>query len=87
MLETVNVDTSPLSQSYLNTDIDIHEREEKLYAKIFDPAEFEGKTKEDLIFFECDYIMRCISGIFYGKQIRLKNLGNIISIGNSETKN
>ena len=40
MLETVNVDTSPLSQSYLNTYIYIHKIEEKLYAKIFDPAEF-----------------------------------------------
>ena len=89
MLETTRVDTniSPLTQSYLNTDIDIHDKEEKLYAKIFDPAEFEGKTKDDLYFFDCDYILRCISGPFYGKQIRLKDLGNIITIGNSETKN
>ena len=42
MLETTRVDTniSPLSQSYLNTDMDIHDKDEKLYAKIFDPAEF-----------------------------------------------
>ena len=89
MLETTRVDTniSPLSQSYLNTDMDIHDKDEKLYAKIFDPAEFEGKTKDDLYFFDCDYILRCISGPFYGKQIRLKELGNIITIGNSEAKN
>ena len=50
MIETTRVDTniSPLSQSYENTDLDAHEREEKLYAKIFDPSEFEGKTKDDL---------------------------------------
>ena len=59
----------------------------KLYAKIFDSIEFEGKTKDDLIFFECDYILRCISGPFFGKQIRLKDLGNIITIGNSESNN
>ena len=89
MLETTRVDTniSPLSQSYLNTDMDIHDKDEKLYAKIYDPAEFEGKTKDDLYFFDCDYILRCISGPFYGKQIRLKELGNIITIGNSEAKN
>ena len=88
MIETTRVDTniSPLSQSYENTDLDAHEREEKLYAKIFDPSEFEGKTKEDLVFFDCDYILRCISGPFYGRQIRLKDLGDNISIGQSEKK-
>ena len=52
MIETGRADTniSPLSQSYENTDLDAHEREEKLYAKIFDPSEFEGKTKDDLVF-------------------------------------
>ena len=90
MIETaqVNANISPLlSQPYINNDIDVHDKEEKLYAKIFDQAEFEGKTKDDLYFFDCDYILRCISGPFYGKQIRLKDLGNIITIGNSETKN
>jgi serine/threonine protein phosphatase PrpC/pSer/pThr/pTyr-binding forkhead associated (FHA) protein len=55
-----------------------------LYAKIFDPSEFEGKTKDDLIFFDCDYILRCISGPFYNRQIRLKDLGDTITIGQSE---
>ena len=89
MLETTRVDAniSTLSQSYINNELDTHDKEERLYAKIFDPADFEGKTKDDLIFFDCDYILRCISGPFYGKQIRLKDLGNEISIGNSETKN
>ena len=89
MLETTQreANISPLSQTYINTELDIHDKDEKLYAKIFDPTEFEGKTKDDLIFFECDYILRCISGPFYGKQIRLKDLGNNITIGNSETKN
>ncbi len=88
MIETTRVDTniSPLSQSYENTDLDAHEREEKLYAKVFDPSEFEGKTKDDLVFFDCDYILRCISGPFYGKQIRLKDLGNVITIGSSEKR-
>ena len=88
MIETTRVDTniSPLSQSYDNTELDAHEREEKLYAKIFDPSEFEGKTKDDLVFFDCDYILRCISGPFYGRQIRLKDLGDSITIGYSETK-
>jgi serine/threonine protein phosphatase PrpC len=86
MIETTRVDTniSPLSQSYENTDLEGHEREEKLYAKIFDPSEFEGKTKDDLIFFDCDYILRCISGPFYNRQIRLKDLGDTITIGQSE---
>ena len=72
MLETTHTDAniSPLSQTYINTELDSHEKEEKLYAKIFDPTEFEGKTKDDLIFFDCDYILRCISGPFFGKQIR-----------------
>ena len=89
MLETAHLESniSPLSQSFLNVDLDIHEREEKLYAKIFDPSEFEGKTKDDLFFFDCDYILRCISGPFYGKQIRLNNLGDNITIGNSQEKN
>ena len=89
MLETTRVDTniSPLSQSYINTEIDAHDKEEKLFAKIFDPAEFEGKTKDDIYFFDCDYILRCVSGPFFGKQIRLKDLGNTITIGNSEIKN
>ena len=89
MIETTRVDTniSPLSQSYENTDLDTHEREEKLYARIFDPSEFEGKTKDDLIFFDCDYILRCVSGPFYGRQIRLKDLGDNITIGFSENKN
>ena len=88
MIETTRVDTniSPLSQSYENTDLDAHEREEKLYAKVFDPSEFEGKTKDDLVFFDCDYILRCISGPFYGKQIRLKDLGTVITIGSSEKR-
>ena len=88
MIETGRADTniSPLSQSYENTDLDAHEREEKLYAKIFDPSEFEGKTKDDLVFFDCDYILRCVSGPFYGRQIRLKNLGDNISIGSSESQ-
>ena len=89
MIETttrVDSNISPLSQSYDNTDLDAHEREEKLYAKIFDPSEFEGKTKDDLVFFDCDYILRCISGPFYGRQIRLKNLGDNITIGSSESK-
>ena len=88
MIETTRVDTniSPLSQSYDNTELDAHEREEKLYAKIFDPSEFEGKTKDDLVFFDCDYILRCISGPFYGRQIRLKDLGDSITIGYSESK-
>ena len=86
MIETTRVDTniSPLSQSYENTDLDAHEREEKLYAKIFDPSEFEGKTKDDLVFFDCDYILRCISGPFYNRQIRLKDLGDTITLGQSE---
>ena len=89
MIETTRTDAniSPLSQSYINNELDIHDKEEKLYAKIFDSTEFEGKTKDDLIFFECDYILRCISGPFFGKQIRLKDLGNIITIGNSESNN
>jgi serine/threonine protein phosphatase PrpC len=88
MIETTRVDTniSPLSQSYDNTELDVHEREEKFYAKIFDPSEFEGKTKDDLVFFDCDYILRCISGPFYGRQIRLKDLGESITIGYSENK-
>ena len=87
MIETSRADTniSPLSQSYDNTDLDAHEREEKLYAKIFDPSEFEGKTKDDLVFFDCDYILLCISGPFYGRQIRLKDLGDSITIGYSES--
>ena len=87
MIETTRVDTniSPLSQSYENAELDTHEREEKLYAKIFDPSEFEGKTKDDLVFFDCDYILRCISGPFYGRQIRLKDLGDSITIGSSES--
>ena len=89
MLESTHGDAniSPLSQTYINTELESHEKDEKLYAKIFDPTEFEGKTKDDLIFFDCDYILRCISGPFFGKQIRLKDLGNIITIGKSETKN
>ena len=89
MLETTHTDAniSPLSQTYINTELDSHEKEEKLYAKIFDPTEFEGKTKDDLIFFDCDYILRCISGPFFGKQIRLKDLGNTITIGKSELNN
>ena len=88
MIETTRADTniSPLSQSYENADLDVHEREEKLYAKVFDPSEFEGKTKEDLVFFDCDYILRCVSGPFYGRQIRLKDLGENITIGSSEKK-
>ena len=89
MLETTRVDTniSPLSQSYINTENDAHDKEEKLFAKIFDPTEFEGKTKDDIYFFDCDYILRCVSGPFFGKQIRLKDLGSTITIGNSEVKN
>ena len=89
MIETSRIDAniSPLSQTFINNDIDVHDKDEKLFAKIFDPAEFEGKTKEDLFFFDCDYILRCIAGPFYGKQIRLKDLGNIITVGNSESKN
>ena len=88
MIETTRADTniSPLSQSYENTDLDVHDREEKLYAKVFDPSEFEGKTKEDLVFFDCDYILRCVSGPYYGRQIRLKDLGENITIGSSENK-
>ena len=50
MIETSRIDAniSPLSQAFINNDIDIHDKDEKLFAKIFDPAEFEGKTKEDL---------------------------------------
>ena len=61
MLETTQreANISPLSQTYINTELDIHDKDEKLYA----------------------------SGPFYGKQIRLKDLGNNITIGNSETKN
>ena len=89
MIETSRIDAniSPLSQTFIINDIDIHDKDEKLFAKIFDQAEFEGKTKEDLFFFDCDYILRCIAGPFYGKQIRLKDLGNIITVGNSESKN
>jgi hypothetical protein len=89
MIESSNLEpnTSPIIHNLENNDIDIHERDEKLYAKIFEPSEFEGKTKDDLIFFDCDYLLRCISGPFYGKQIRLKNLGDSISIGFDEAKN
>ena len=88
MIETtrVNANLSPLSQLYDNAELDAHEREEKLYAKIFDPSEFEGKTKDDLVFFDCDYILRCVSGPFYGRQIRLRDLGDSITIGYSESK-
>ena len=74
MIETTRVDSniSPLSQSYDNTELDTHEREEKLYAKIFDPSEFEGKTKDDLVFFDCDNILCGISGPIYVRQIGLK---------------
>ena len=87
MIETTHIDSniSPLFQSYENTELDNHEREEKIYAKIFDPSEFEGKTKDDLVFFDCDYILLCISGPFYGRQIRLKDLGDSITIGYSES--
>jgi serine/threonine protein phosphatase PrpC len=58
--------------------------ENKLYAKIFDPSEYKGISKNDITFYECDYIFRCVDGDFIGKQCELKKIGNTIIIGNDK---
>ena len=59
-------------------------QDEITYAKLFKPSEFEGKRLEDLPFFDCDYLFRCIEGPFCGKQVRLRDFGNQIIIGSKE---
>lgn len=61
--------------------------EDKIYAKLINFADYQGKTKNDLTFFECDYIIRCVDGPFEGRQYLLGDLGKEITIGSNESCN
>jgi serine/threonine protein phosphatase PrpC len=61
--------------------------EDRLWARNVETLEFNGKSKNDLSFFECDYIIRCVDGPYEGRQFRMRDLGNEFSIGSNESCN
>ncbi len=61
------------------------QEEKKIYAKLHtntEPVEFS-----DLCTTPCDYILRCVEGPYEGRQIRLNDLGNEITIGSDQSCN
>src|SRR5574344_603850 len=60
--------------------------EDKIYAQLMNEKLYAGKSKADLSFFECDYIIRCVDGPFEGRQYRINDLGKEIVIGSDESK-
>jgi serine/threonine protein phosphatase PrpC len=59
----------------------------KVYAKLITPEEFNGISLKDISQFPCDYILRCIEGRYEGRQFLLSSLGEIITIGTSDECN
>lgn len=64
--------------------MEMDDNEKINYAKIFKPDTSANMTLEDLSFFPTDYLMRCVEGNYTGRQMRLKELGNEIIIGDSD---
>lgn len=63
----------------------MYEDEEKpLYAKVISSSQ-TPLTLNDLTYFPTDYILRCMDGPYEGRQLRLKDLGNDITIGDSDS--
>lgn len=67
-----------------NTNIEMDDNEKINYAKIFKADPNVNLTLSDLSYFPTDYIMRCVEGNYQGRQIRIKELGDEIYIGDSE---
>ena len=59
----------------------------KVYAKLITPEEFNGISINDISYFPCDYILRCIEGRYEGRQFLLSSLGDTIIIGTSDECN
>ena len=56
----------------------------KIYAKLFDKTEYKNQRLTDITFYPCNYILRCIDGVFEGKQLRLQPLGKRIIVGSEQ---
>jgi serine/threonine protein phosphatase PrpC len=61
--------------------------EKKLYAKIVDKDDYKGVSLDDITFFPCDYILRCVDGPYEGRQLRMRELGCEIIIGSDQECN
>ena len=75
-------------ENYISDELNDTSTEKKVYAKLFNVSDYKGKTKNDITYYECEYILRCIDGDFTGKQCELRKIGRNIIIGNDkETSN
>ena len=75
-------------ENYISDELNDSSTEKKVYAKLFNVSDYKGKTKNDITYYECEYILRCIDGDFTGKQCELRKIGRNIIIGNDkETSN
>ena len=59
----------------------------KIYAKLITPEEFNNISLKEISGFPCDYILRCTEGRYEGRQFLLSSLGDTITIGSSEECN
>ena len=59
--------------------------EKKTYAKLYNFT--ENIELKDIPFIPCDYILRCVDGPYEGRQIRIKDLGDEITIGSESSCN
>ena len=70
--------------NYITDELNDSSNEKRVYAKLFDVNEYKEKTKYDITYYECEYILRCIDGDFIGKQCELRKIGNTIIMGNDK---
>ena len=70
--------------NYITDELNDSSNEKRVYAKLFDVDEYKEKTKYDITYYECEYILRCIDGDFIGKQCELRKIGNTIIMGNDK---
>jgi serine/threonine protein phosphatase PrpC len=61
--------------------------EKKNYAEILKTEDYQGISLDKVIFFPCDYIMRCVDGPYEGRQTRIRELGTSILIGTDASCN
>ena len=61
--------------------------EKKFYAKLVSSDELSENLLDQVRFFPCDYILRCVDGPYEGKQVRIRELGNEIIIGSNDESN
>lgn len=64
-----------------------NENEKKVYSDVLKKEDYTGVPLDDISFFLCDYILRCIDGPYEGRQVRIKELGNEITVGADENCN